>query len=168
MPRPLRPQIAGGVYHITTRGNRGAPIFVRDEDRLLYVGMLRRACERYEWTLHAACLMGNHLHLIVQTAHPNISRGMQWLNGYYAQAFNELHGHSGHVFQGRFHSVLILSDEQLTTAGEYVLANPVRAGLCARPAEWPWTEARSAGLRFGGRSRPRRRHRTRRTSARAP
>jgi REP element-mobilizing transposase RayT len=143
MPRPPRVQIAGGIYHVTARGNRKEDIFGDDSDRRLFLRLLELICARYGWRCHVYCLMNNHVHFVVETPQPNISVGMQCLFGRYAAYFNERHGLSGHLFQGRFHSVLIESDGQLLATARYILLNPVRARLCERPGEWKWGSFRA-------------------------
>ncbi len=88
---------------------------------------------------YAYCLMTNHFHLLVQTPQPNLSQGMQRLNSEYAGYFNERHRLDGHLFQQRFDSRLIETDEYFADAMRYIAFNPVRAGLCGHPAEWPWS-----------------------------
>jgi REP element-mobilizing transposase RayT len=138
VPRPLRAQIAGGIYHITARGNRGQALFVDDYDRRLYLSLIDATVRRYGWRCHAYCLMNNHVHLVIETPRPNLSAGIQYLNGRYAQLFNHHHGLTGHLFQGRFHSVHVKSDPQLLVLIRYLALNPVRAGLCSAAVEWPW------------------------------
>jgi hypothetical protein len=87
--------------------------------------------------------MPNHYHLVVETPQPNLSAGMQRLNGRYALQFNWLHGVDGHLFQGRFHSNLVESDRELAAVARYVVLNPVRAGLCDEPDEWLWSSFRA-------------------------
>jgi REP element-mobilizing transposase RayT len=139
MPRPPRPQLAGGVYHVTSRGVRGSAIFISDADRELFTALLRRVARRRHWHVFLYCLMSNHFHLVVETPEPDLSRGIQYLKGVYAQAFNEIHGFTGALYERRFWCGLIESDEALTAVCEYVVANPVTAGLCDRPVDWWWT-----------------------------
>jgi hypothetical protein len=87
--------------------------------------------------------MGNHYHLLVTTPEPTLSSGMQWLNSCYAQWFNWRHDIKGHAFFRRFHSVLIKNDSQLAEVARYVLLNPVRAHLCKRAEDWPWSSCRA-------------------------
>lgn len=101
--------------------------------------MLRRVELRYGWFVELHCLLTNHVHLVVQTPHGNISTGMQWLHGRYAEHVNERHRRTGHVFGGRFWSELIEDDQHLERVCAYVLANPVRAGLSRDVEAWPWT-----------------------------
>ena len=99
--------------------------------------------EAYGWTLHAYCLLPNHYHLIVEAKQRDLSIGMQRLNGRYAQRFNQRYDRAGHVFQNRFGSYVIETEEHFARALAYVAANPVEAGLCKRIEDWPW----GAGLR---------------------
>jgi hypothetical protein len=83
--------------------------------------------------------MENHVHLLIETREANLGAGMQRLHGLYAQTYNERHGRCGHLFQGRYGAVRIQSDEQLWTVAAYIALNPVEAGLCERPDQWPWS-----------------------------
>src|SRR6266849_4570663 len=139
MPRPRRFLAAGAYYHVGTRGNNHAPIVVDDGDRAVFLHILRRVRRRYEWRVHASCLMGNHYHLVVETPLPNLSDGMRDLNGSYARAFNERHRRRDHVFGRRFWSKLIESEEQYTAAVDYVVNNPLHHGFARRVQEWRWT-----------------------------
>src|SRR5512141_215023 len=144
MPRPHRVLEAGAFYHVTTRGNNGAPVVRDNADRVVFLHFLSRIQRRYGWRIHARCVMGNHYHLVVETPEPNLSSGMRDLNGSYARAFNERHGCRDHVFGRRFHSVLIESDEQYVNTVEYVLHNPEHHGFAGRSGDWRWASAPSA------------------------
>jgi putative transposase len=139
MPRKPRDEMEGAVHHVFARGNDRREIYVDDLDRRIYLATLGRVTRRQRWRCLSYCLMPNHVHLLVETPHANLGSGMQRLHGDYAQVFNERHGRSGHVFQGRFGSVRMASDEQLWAAAAYVALNPVTAGLCRAPEEWPWS-----------------------------
>jgi putative transposase len=139
MPRRPREQIEGGVYHVFARGNGRQPIFVDDVDRLCYLGVLGSVVCRRRWNCLAYCLMGNHVHLLVETPEPNLARGMQALQSFYAQTFNERHGRSGHVFEGRYGAKRAHDDGQLRTAAAYIARNPVAAGRCHRAEDWRWS-----------------------------
>jgi REP-associated tyrosine transposase len=139
MPRPPRLQIAGGVYHLGARGVRRERIYAGAGDYELFTSILARVVERFGWRCHTYCLMPNHYHLLVETPTPNLSAGMQRLNGTYAQWFNELHGFSGHAFERRFFSRIVESSYDLLDVARYILLNPVRAGLCSGDVEWRWS-----------------------------
>jgi putative transposase len=143
VPRPLREQVEGGVYHLVSRGVRKLPLFHDDRDRERFLGLLQVTAERYEWEIHAYCLMTNHFHLLVTTHEPNVSAGMQYLNGRYCQWFNWKHGYEGHVVEKRFWSHLIKSDRQVLSVARYIVLNPVRAGISRTAAEWRWSSYRA-------------------------
>ena len=94
--------------------------------------------------MHGFCLMPNHYHLVVETELWRLSAGVQSLNGVYAQAFNRRHRRWGHLFGERFASWVVEDDAHLVNTIEYVLQNPVRAGLVERAADWPWAAVRAA------------------------
>ena len=97
MARPLRLDHAGGVWHVTSRGNERREIFREDEDRERFLRTLAEVVRRFRWRVHAYVLMGNHYHLLLETPEPTLSRGMRHLNGIYTQRFNRRHGRVGHL-----------------------------------------------------------------------
>ena len=139
MTRPLRLEFPHAAYHVTSRGNRREDIYQGDADRQAWLSVLAQVCKRFNWTVHAYCLMGNHYHLLVQTPDANLSAGMRQLNGVYTQLSNRTHGRVGHVFQGRFKAILVDKDNYLLELARYVVLNPVRAGMVQDPAQWPWS-----------------------------
>lgn len=147
MARPLRIEFPGAIYHITARGNCRAPIFIDDIDKNIFLRCVKDINTRFKTICHAYCLMLNHYHLILETPEGNLSRAMQLLNGIYTQSFNHRHTKVGHVFQGRYKSILIQRESHLLEASRYIVMNPVKAGLCAHPADWEWSSYRAtAGL----------------------
>jgi len=151
MARPLRVEYPGAVYHITSRGNRRARVFVNDRDRKTFLNILTEVNRRFEICCHAYCLMDNHYHLVLATANANLSRAMRQLNGVYTQTFNRLHRKAGHVLQGRYKAILIERDAHLLEASRYVVMNPVRACMVNRPEDWEWSSYRAtAGLAKAG------------------
>jgi REP element-mobilizing transposase RayT len=139
MPRPPRLQVAGATYHITSRGNRQQSIYHDDYDRLQFLGLRNRVLRRHGWRTQAYCLMTNHFHLLIATPEPNLAAGMHQLNGGYAKYFNERHSTDGHLFERRYDSRVVDSEDYLTEVLEYIAFNPVNAGLCAHPWEWRWS-----------------------------
>jgi putative transposase len=139
MARALRIQIEGGTYHVISRGNRLQAIYQDDNDRRRFLVVNDKVFRRYGWRLHAYCLMTNHFHLLIETSEANLSPGMQLLLSRYARYFNERFSFEGHLFQQRFTSRLIGTERQYAEALRYIALNPVRAGLCAHPSEWPWS-----------------------------
>lgn len=147
MGRAPRAQPIGSALHVTARGVRRAPIFVDDDDRRLFMAFLAQSVHKQRWVCLAYCLMSNHFHLVLSLSDANLSRGMHRLNWLYARRFNERHGHTGHLFEARFGSTVIQTDAHLLGALGYVVLNPVRAGVCSDPADWPWSSFRAtAGL----------------------
>jgi putative transposase len=139
MPRVPRSALPDGYFHVTSRGNRGGHIFLDDLDRLDFLDLLRTTSELCEWRAHAHCLMGTHYHLILEATRELLSSGMRRLNGIYALRFNRRHGLKGHLFETRFSSYVLRDDRHLAAAVQYAVDNPVRAGLCERPADWQWS-----------------------------
>ena len=139
MARPPREDVEGAVHHVWARGVDKRTIFVDDVDRRSYLDMLGRAVRWAAWRCLAYCLMNNHVHLIIEAPRGNLGRGIQLLHGRYAQRFNQRHDRTGHLFESRYGANRVTSDEQLWTTVSYVALNPVAAGLCARPEEWPWS-----------------------------
>ena len=142
MPRILRTTLPDGYFHVTARGVEQRPIYLDSEDCRSFLGLFGSTARRHGWTLYAFCLMGNHYHLVLEATREALSDGAQWLNGVYAQDFNRRHGRWGHLFGARFASWVIETEEHLYAACRYVVENPVRAGLCASPEDWPWSGSR--------------------------
>ncbi len=99
MASPLRIELAGGLYHVTSRGDRREAIYRDDADRTAWLDLFGEVCERFNWRCHAYCQMTNHYHLVVETPEANLSKGMRQLNGVYTQRTNRRHGLVGHLFQ---------------------------------------------------------------------
>jgi REP element-mobilizing transposase RayT len=135
--------ISNGIYHVTARGNRRAALFHDDHDCHRFLWLLDDVVKRCGWSCHAYCLMPNHFHLVVETPKADISAGMHSLSGGYARWFNRRYDLEGHVFQRRFHSVLVDSDWHLIELFRYLAMNPVRAKICAHPGQWPWSSYRA-------------------------
>jgi putative transposase len=127
------------MYHVTCRGNRRCTVFTDSVDRHRFLSLLEDVVQRYRWRCISYCLMTNHVHLVVETPEPSLGYGMHRLNGIYAQRFNQRWDLRGHLFQDRFHSVVVESEYHMLELTRYVVLNPVRAGLCDSPHEWPWS-----------------------------
>ncbi len=148
MARPLRIEYPNAVYHVTSRGNARNKIFLGDQDRENFLSVLDAVVKRYNWLCHAYCLMDNHYHLMIETPDANLSRGMRQLNGVYTQKYNWWHSKTGHIFQGRYKSILIDKENYLLELCRYVVLNPVRATMVEKPEEWKWSSyGATAGLK---------------------
>jgi REP element-mobilizing transposase RayT len=139
MARPLRIQYPGAVYHVTSRGNARKDVFINKKDRTSFLDLLDRVNQRYNWICHAYCLMNNHYHLLIETPDGNLSKGMRQLNGVYTQTFNIRHKRVGHLFQGRYKSIVIQKESHFLEVCRYVVLNPVRAKIVESPARWYWS-----------------------------
>jgi REP element-mobilizing transposase RayT len=139
MARPLRLEFAGGIYHVTSRGDRREDIYLDDDDRADWLEVLDKVCGRFNWVVHAYCQMTNHYHLLVETVEGNLSKGMRYLNGQYTQRFNRRHKVVGHLFQGRYKAILVQKDAYLLELTRYVVLNPVRAGMVDELEDWRWS-----------------------------
>ena len=91
MARPLRIEFAGALYHVTARGNACENIYTDDDDREVFLKLLEKAYNRYDWYCHAFCLMSNHYHLLIEAGTPGLSKGMKYINGSYTQTYNRRH-----------------------------------------------------------------------------
>lgn len=143
MPRAPREFISGAIYHVFSRGSNRQAIYLFDSDRMDFLTCLRRVVRQHRLTCFSYCLMHNHYHLILQTPDDQLSRALKALNGRYALRFNRRYGRDAHLFKNRFGAVLQERDEQFLWTLRYVVRNPVEAGLCAAPEEWPWSSFRA-------------------------
>jgi len=133
MARKRRVEYPGAIYHVMNRGDRQEPIFKDEEDRERFLATLTEACGKTGWQVHAYCLMSNHFHLVVETPQANLVAGMKWLLGVYTFRFNRRHKLFGHLFSGRYKSLIVdgSGNGYLKTVCDYVHLNPVRAKLIA-------------------------------------
>lgn len=144
MPRKLRVEYPGAMYHVMSRGDRCEDIFLDDVDRQDFLKTLAEACQKAGWQVHAYCLMRNHYHLVLETPNANLVAGMAWLQSTYTIRLNHRHRLFGHVFSGRYKAQLVegSGNGYLRTACDYVHLNPVRAGILKaeeRLLAYPWS-----------------------------
>jgi len=146
MPRQVRIEYPGAFYHVLARGNRKEPIVFDDSDRRTFLRTLAEACERTGFRIHAYALMTNHYHLLLETPEPNLSIGMSWFQNAYTRRINTRHGLWGHLFGGRYKSILVEPGNGFWALLDYIHLNPIRAGLASRTdgfASYPWTSLRN-------------------------
>jgi REP element-mobilizing transposase RayT len=146
--RPLRIEFEGAFYHLYGRGNGRQSIFADERDCTTFIGLIIESLERYDVALHAYVLMGNHYHLIAETRRANLGRWMHWLTTAYTVYFNRRHRRVGHLFQGRYKSIVLEAEGYLLTLSRYVHLNPVRGRVIGKgdPVErrkrlraWRWS-----------------------------
>ena len=139
MARPLRIEYPGAFYHVISRGNAGDPIYKTRQEREKFIEYLAAAVERFGIRIHTYCLMTNHYHLLLETPEPNLSRAIQWLNVCYATYFNYKRNRRGHLFYGRFKSILVEADGYLKHLSRYIHLNPLRAKMVEAAADYEWS-----------------------------
>jgi len=143
MPRKPRIHNPGAVYHVIMRGNAQKDIFFNAEDRRRFLALLQNGIERSGFRLHGYCLMTNHLHLVIQVGEIPLSRIMQNLSLRYTKWINWSQNRIAHLFHGRYKAVMIEADNYLAQLVAYLHLNPVRAGICENPIEYPWSSFRA-------------------------
>jgi putative transposase len=146
MPRAARSAIRGFAYHVFNRGNDKRELFLQPGDYRQFLALMRDAPQAEDVGLLAYCLMPNHWHMVLMPLDvPALSAYLQWVSGTHGMRWRRDHDpdRPGHVYQGRFKSVPILTDQHLLTVLRYVEANPARARLAERARDWPWS-SRSA------------------------
>ena len=141
MARPLRLQLPGACYLITARARHRDTLFPTPADRLAFLDLLDRTCRRYRWRCHAWCLAQDHYQLVIRIEVANLGAGMRHLNSVYSQVLNRRHASGGDLFEGRYESAVVDASRYLVEAVLQVLGTPVREGLSARVADWPWSSA---------------------------
>ena len=142
MARSLRIEYPGAFYHVTSRGIERRSIFHSDTDRKRFLSYLVSAHERYGALVHGYCLMDNHYHLLLETPLGNLSKILHHINGAYTTYFNIRHNRVGPLFQGRYKAILVERDAYGQELSRYIHLNPVRAGVVARPEDYPWSSYR--------------------------
>ena len=147
MPRRPRYDLPDGPVHVTSRGNRRAPIYLDRLDYNWFLADVETSVTRFSWTCLAFAMLPNHFHLLVDAPRGALSEGMHWLNGRHARRFNRRHGYKGHLFEERFGGTAIEGDGHFVQVLQYIALNSWRAGLCTHPAACPRTSHRVvAGL----------------------
>lgn len=132
--------LEGVYYHIINRGNQKQRVFLEDSDFEKYLELLKHYKRKYKFKMYAFCLMPNHVHLILEVNKPTeLAKIMQGLNIAYARWFNKKYGKVGHLWQGRYKSMVIQKDKYVFDCISYVEINPVRANLIQSPLDYTWS-----------------------------
>jgi REP element-mobilizing transposase RayT len=159
MARKPRALIAGGIYHVTSRGNERHAVFRDDRDRERLLENIAASSEAHQVRVYLYCLMPNHVHLVVETPLGNLDRFMGSLLTGYAVYFNRRHGRTGHLMQGRYGAQMVEGNEYLLKLSRYVHLNPVQVQEARElPLKerlrllriYPWSSFRE----YAGRSAP--------------
>lgn len=127
------------VYHIVMKGNNSEQIFFDDNDYISFLRVLKKACDDYDASLLAYCLMNNHIHLLIKFAENNMPQMFKAIGASFVFRYNNKYGRSGSLFNGRYYSKAVNDDSYLLTALKYIHFNPVKAELCKSPADWKWS-----------------------------
>ncbi len=143
MARHSRIEYPGAVHHVTARGVARQDIFLGSADHAMFLSLVADMCERWGIVVHGYCVMTNHYHIEIESPEGPLSQPVGWLNQNYAGYFNWRQNRDGHVFQGRFKSVVIEANAYLYELTRYIHLNPVRAGIVRRPAEYAWSSYRA-------------------------
>ena len=148
MPRTARLYVENACHHIVTRGNKKDVVFRSAADFKIYLHLLHRYKIRFECRLYAYCLMGNHVHLILESplGRKAMISFMHGLNQSYAMKFNTKYNQVGHVWQNRYKNFVVLKDDYLVNLFSYTEFNPVRSGIVQRPEDYRWSSYRSRVL----------------------
>ena len=139
MPRPPRRMFANHCYHVLNRANQKAQVFHQPSDYVAFIRLMTKAQDQVELPLLAACLMPNHVHLVVRpSADKDVTKWMHWLFTTHSRHYNDKYEKVGHVWQGRFKASLAQCDQHLLTVMRYVERNALRANLVGAAEDWRW------------------------------
>jgi putative transposase len=141
MARKLRVEFEGASYHVLNRGNYRRDLFTHAGEAGAFVTTLEECTAMYGWQIQAYAVMRNHYHLALTTPTPNLKDGMHWLQSTFATRFNSFHQERGHLFQGRYQSLVVENNEYMKRLVDYIHLNPVRAGIvaAAQVHEFRWS-----------------------------
>lgn len=139
MARKPRIWFPGATYHITARGNRRASIFYDNKDFQHYLDLILLCKEQFPFSLHAYCLMPNHIHLLLETKDHSPSIIIKFVHSQYAINFNKRHDLSGHVFQGRYYANLVRTTTYFLESSRYIHLNPLEAEMVEKPEAYNWS-----------------------------
>lgn len=139
MPRPIRLLSEANVYHIVLKGINSEQIFYDDNDYINFLKVLKKSCDDYDVQVLAYCLMNNHIHLLLKFSENNIPQVFKSIGASFVLRYNNKYMRTGSLFNGRYYSKAVNTDEYLLTVLKYIHFNPVSARLCESPADWKWS-----------------------------
>jgi putative transposase len=139
MARPYRIEDENCLYHITNRGDGRRNIYQSESDHLKFLDYLLEAKEKYQFYVYAYVLMSNHYHLLIKTLQSNLSKIMHYINSSYTKYSNIKRNKVGHLFQGRYKSIVVDEDSYFLELTRYIHLNPVRAKIVEKPEEYKWS-----------------------------
>jgi putative transposase len=139
MPRRAREKCESGIYHIMQRGANRQEIFHDEDDSLRFLETLEKYKKKVNLKVYGWCLMGNHIHLLLQEGTEELGVTMKRIGVSFAWYYNWKYKTTGHLFQDRYRSEKVSNDEYLTTVIRYIHQNPVKASMVKAAAEWKWS-----------------------------
>ena len=149
MARPYRLQTEDCIYHITSRGDNRKKIYISNYDFEKFLEYLVIAKEKFKFYVYAYCLMSNHYHLFIETPQANLSRIMQYINTAYTSYYNKKRNKTGHLFQGRYKSLVVDGESYFLELTRYIHLNPVKAKIVSLPQEYKWSSFKGYMRRKG-------------------
>lgn len=144
MSRILRTELPDGYFHLTANAVHESWLFCDGHDYRAFIALLTQGSRRWGLGLHAFCLMGTHYHALIDARIEDLSPAMQWIQSHYAREHNARFGRKGALFRQRFSSWVLHDEQHYRNTLDYILDNPVRAGLVERREDWPWSAVRAA------------------------
>lgn len=143
MPRKARVKSVTGIYHIMLRGINRQQIFFDEEDYLTFIHLLEYYKPICGYKIYAFCLMGNHIHILLGTEQASLESIFKRIGSAYVFWYNLKYARTGHLFQDRFKSEPVDSQQYFLTVLRYILQNPVKAGICSLPQDYKYSSART-------------------------
>lgn len=139
MARKPRVHYPGAYYHVMLRGNGGMQIFHDQSDRKKFLNLIQESVIRFEYRIHAFCLMTNHVHFAMQVSDIPLSKIIQNISFRYTRYFNKRSKRIGHLFQGRYKALIVDADNYLLQLVRYIHLNSLRANMVIDLLDYPWS-----------------------------